>query len=531
MNADSWSMLAGGLGLFLLGMKLMSDGLRTAAGDSLRRTLQQATKTTLRGILAGASITAMVQSSSAVTVATIGFVNAGLLSLLQAVGVIYGSNIGTTMTGWLVSLIGLHISIKALAMPLIASGALINLIARRNSYRAIAQALAGFGLFFLGIDMLKVAFEGMGNQFDLASMASEGLISILRFVGIGVLLTFFMQSSSATIAITLTATAGGMIPLPAAAAMVIGANIGTTTTALLAVIGATTAARRVALAHVAFNIVTGIVALLLLPLLLFGLQGAEQWFGVQLNAAITLAAFHTLFNILGVVLMWPLTPLMVTWLERLFQYRQQGREDLPKYLDKNILATPSLAMDALQLELQRTRDMAMNNAAAAISAEAGTASNGLHKHQALRTLAIHIAGMIADIHSQELNESVARRLPMALESVRYHQLISDLAEALIDIKQQLQSIDHAELATAINNFRQQCAALVRQQGDAQTLHAQVGQLKRDYRQLKQQLLHHGIDGDIGIRQMVLWLDYLRMMFRMMQEVDRGNRSMQNFAAG
>ena len=244
------------LGLFLLGMRLMTDGLKYAAGSSLRRIIEESVSTRLRGIASGAFITSIVQSSSAVTVAAIGFVNAGLVDFGHAVSIVYGSNIGTTMTGWLVALLGFNINIKAFAIPAVGLGMFLRLVQRESRTAAFGDVLAGFGIFFIGIGVLKDAFAGLGQNLQLAGLGGEGAMAVVIFVGIGFLLTFLMQSSSASIAIILTAVAGNVISMPDAAAAVIGANVGTTTTAALSVIGATTDAKRLACAHVIFNIIT-----------------------------------------------------------------------------------------------------------------------------------------------------------------------------------------------------------------------------------------------------------------------------------
>ncbi|HHK60586.1 MAG TPA: Na/Pi cotransporter family protein, partial [Desulfobacterales bacterium] len=246
--------LAGGIGLFLLGMGLMTDGLKYAAGRSLKTILAESTRTRLRGILAGCGITALVQSSSAVTVATIGFVNAGLMDLAHAVSVIYGANIGTTMTGWLVSLVGFKFDLKALSMPFVGGGMLLRAMRPESRQGALGEVLAGFGVFFLGIDVLKQNFAGVAAHVDFAALASYGGWSVVLFVLLGFLLTTCMQSSSAAIALVLTAVATGVVGYEEGAALIVGANVGTTTTAALAVIGATVSARRLAMAHVGFNI-------------------------------------------------------------------------------------------------------------------------------------------------------------------------------------------------------------------------------------------------------------------------------------
>ncbi|NVK87082.1 MAG: Na/Pi cotransporter family protein, partial [Gammaproteobacteria bacterium] len=237
--------ILGGLGLFLLAIDNMTDGLKYAAGASLRAALSQWSKTPLRGIFSGCLMTAVVQSSSAVTVAFLGFVNAGLISVRQALGIIYGANVGTTMTGWLVALIGFKMNIQAFALPLIGIGVLMKLIKPNQRVASLGLALVGFGLFFVGIDILKEAFEGIVKVFDISQFTADGITGVASFLLIGIVMTILTQSSSAAIALTITAASTGMIGLYAAGAMVIGANIGTTSTALLATIGATSNAKRV----------------------------------------------------------------------------------------------------------------------------------------------------------------------------------------------------------------------------------------------------------------------------------------------
>jgi len=227
ISFSSIGQLIGGVGLFLLGMMLMTDGLKVAAGQSLKQLLERGTGTAVHGLLSGALLTALVQSSSAVTVAAIGFVNAGMLTLERSVWVVFGSNIGTTMTGWLVALVGFKIKIALFALPAIGVGMVLKLTGGDTRRGAVGLALAGFGLFFVGVSVLKDAFEGVAQTIDISGLYAEGLAGVLIFVGIGFLMTLLTQSSSAALSIALAAAAGNLVALEPAAAMVIGANIGT----------------------------------------------------------------------------------------------------------------------------------------------------------------------------------------------------------------------------------------------------------------------------------------------------------------
>jgi len=414
--------LAGGVGLFLLGMGLMTDGLRLAAGPALGRFLTRSTKTRLRGLAAGVLVTAVVQSSSAVTVATIGFVNAGLLNLSQAVWVLFGANVGTTMTGWLVALVGLKFKIEALALPLIGIGMLLRLFGEGKRSGAFGTALAGFGVLFLGIDMLKEAFSTVSTDFILP--AGDGIRDIVIQVGMGILLTVLMQSSSAALVIVLTAAEGGLITTQGAAAVVIGANIGTTVTALIAAFGATPNAKRVAAAHILFNLLTGIVALLLLPWLIGFLALLRQWLDLADAPATMLALFHTVFNVLGVILVWPVAARMTALLDARFRSAEED-EGRPRHLDKTVLGVPSLALDALHSEMRHMGGIALSTVRAAIEAPSGPAP-GRHKLVVAR-LSQAIADFVTQLHGSGMSGESARRLPEILRTARYYETATELA--------------------------------------------------------------------------------------------------------
>ena len=338
----------GGVGLFLLGMWLITEGLRVAAGASLERLLSSWTRSRWRGLLSGTLLTALVQSSSAITVAALGFVNSGLLRFERAVWVIFGSNLGTTLTAWVVALIGVKFDIDVLALPLVGVGALLRVFAPVDRYRNLGMALAGFGILFMGIDVLSSGFQNLGDQFTVPT--GEGALFWLVLAGI--VLTSLMQSSSAAVALVLTALAGGMLGFREAAAMVIGANVGTTSTALIATLGATANARRLAVAHVLFNLLTGIMAFALLGGLIRVVEVLAEMLWLAGDPAAKLALFHTCFNLLGVMMMWPIEPTLSRFLLSRFKERQSSKEKL-QFLDRNLVALPDAARPALAQELER----------------------------------------------------------------------------------------------------------------------------------------------------------------------------------
>jgi phosphate:Na+ symporter len=412
--------LAGGVGLFLLGMAMMTDGLRLAAGPALERILAQATRTRWHAFGSGVLVTALVQSSSAVTVAAIGFVNAGLLGLGGALWVLFGANVGTTMTGWIVALVGLKFKIEALALPLVGLGAALRLTGQGSRRAPLGDALAGFGLLFLGIAMLQDAFGGLAARIELPQ--GEGLLPVLAQLLAGLLMTVLMQSSSASMTVALTAAQGGLLSAQGAAAVVIGANIGTTVTAVLASLGATANAKRAAAAHVLFNVLTAVVALALLPWLVAALAELRAALGLPADPAAKLALFHTLFNLLGVLLMWPVADRLTAKLQ---QHFRSGEDEAARtrYLDDNVLAVPALALEALQRELGR----AGQHVRAVLRALPAGAAGSQADHRAAAALLRACERFVDRVQRAALTPALAQRLAQLLRQLRYQQTALEMA--------------------------------------------------------------------------------------------------------
>ncbi|MFC1536663.1 Na/Pi cotransporter family protein [Pseudomonadota bacterium] len=527
--------LAGGIGLFLLGMQMMTDGLKMSAGKSLRQILKKSTRTPLRGILSGALITSMVQSSSAVTVASIGFVNAGLLNLTQAIRVAYGSNLGTTMTGWLVAIIGFGFQIKAFALPAICIGMLMTLFAKHGRYPAIGKAVAGFGLFFLGIELMKSGFAGLESLIVFDALQQGGITGLVVFVGAGFLMTLIMQSSSAAIAITLTAAAGGVVALPAAACLVIGANVGTTSTAALAAIGATPNARRVAAGHVIFNLVTGFVALVILPFILMAIDLFQQQSGMEGGPATFLALFHTIFNLLGIALMWPITGKLVRYLKQRFKAAEED-EARPKYLDKTLLGTPSLAHEALGKELERIQTISIRMAEDAINTEASLSPRLATDRFVMDRLIDAVADFTSELRRSDLPDEIAEALPLSMAATRYFSDVGELAQE-IDIRQSKkvstisEDVDEVlaenrRLAISILESIQQPAR------DEQTLiqeSATLEGLERSYELVKAKLLRLGTTGKLAVRHMLALIELMKNIERLVNYSVKGQNTLYSFS--
>ena len=520
--------LLGGIGLFLLGMMLMTDGLKLAAGKALRNILENSTKTPMRGVLSGALITSIVQSSGVVTVAIIGFVNAGLMNLGQAITIIYGTNIGTTMTSWLVAIIGFKLNLKAFALPAIGLGMILRLAKGNTNKGAMGEVLVGFGIFFLGIDVLKSTFEGIGTGIQLANLGGGGFMSLLVFLGIGFMLTFAMQSSSAALAIVLTATAGGVIPINDAAVVVIGANVGSTSTAAIAVLGATPNARRVAASHVIFNVITGLLALLLLPLLLKFLSLIRQILGQDTGPVTILAMFHTIFNILGVLLLWPLTKRMVRFLKKRFVSAEED-EARPMYLDKNVVSTPVLAMHALAKELERLGQIARRMAKGAISSEVGTSPQLGRDKVILDKLETKVGEFVNLMQRSNLPAGFDDLLPNGLRVAGYYASIAELAIMVTDKQVELQPLEDEKTVTAMALFKGSVVDILKHADveaegyNVNSCMEKVHLLIDEYHDLKAQLLREGTRGMIQVRQMVLLQEFISYIRRIAEQAEKGAR--------
>lgn len=366
--------LVGSLGVFLFGMKIMSEALQKVAGSRLKHLLGRLTANKLSAVLTGLVVTCVVQSSSATTVMVVSFVSASLLSLTQAIGVIMGANIGTTLTAWMVSLLGFKVKVSAFALPAVGLGLPMTFL-RGARTRQLGEVLIGFGLLFLGLELIKESIPKITSEQMawVAPLTQHGFFSLLLFVGIGGLLTVVLQSSSATTTLTLTLAALGWLPYEMATAMVLGENIGTTVTANLAAIGAPPEARQAARVHFLFNVFGALWALLtmkvfLLPLVdaivpgdpylnLQALHGDEARLAAA-SATITvhLAAFHTAFNVINVSLMLPLTQ----QLERVVKWWVKDgakREPAVRYLSLALIETPELMLVQAGKEMQHMSDV------------------------------------------------------------------------------------------------------------------------------------------------------------------------------
>jgi len=514
--------LAGGLGLFLLGVSMITDGLKLAVGSRLRNVLARSTRTAWHGIGSGFVLTGLVQSSGAVTIATIGFVNAGLLGIKQALTIVLGATVGTTTTSWFVAIVGFNFSISAFALPLIGAGMLLRLAGPSHRTGAIGEALAGFGLFFIGIDFLREAFDGLSANIDLMALAPEGVLGIAVFIGLGLIMTVLTQSSSASIALTLTAVSGGLLSFPMAAAAVIGATVGTTSASALAVIGATANAKRVAAGHVIINSVNALIGVLLLPGLMW-LYQTNEWVGA--NIALSLAIFHTTLNAVGMLLQQAFVGATARWLSNRFRTKAEelGR---PQYLDSNVLASPALALDAFLLELQRMADLTRQHALAALSSEGAPGRDLEQQHDGLRQLAREIESAVTRLETGRLHKDVTAQLPMILRIANY------IDEAVAHSQENAESDSDAEylLRTAVRDkvvaYQLGVLKLIEACNasdpnyNIESIEREYQELREQWRDLKSYLLEASVSGLVPMHRMNPAIDSLRAMLRVAERSTR-----------
>ena len=347
--------IVAGIAIFLIGMVFMEDGFKLFSGGILEKVLEKSTKTVPKAVATGFFATAIVQSSSLLTIIVISFLSAELISLSGAIGVIFGSNIGTTTTAWIVSAFGVKIKIAHYAMPMLIFGVIFR-FNDNKSYQGLGNVLVGLGFVFLGIGYMKDGFEHLKEGLDLAQFAIDGYLGVLVYIFIGAVATVVIQSSSATMALIITALATGQIEYTNALALAIGANIGTTVTAIIGSLSSNANGKRLAVAHFIFNIVTGFIAILFLYQLADIVDYLSVLIGIgETDYAMKLALFHTIFNIIGVLAVSPFTNRLVKFLKGLFKEAKQEIQRA-QYLDSVVTVIPEAAIKSLHKEVSHLYD-------------------------------------------------------------------------------------------------------------------------------------------------------------------------------
>jgi len=432
----------GGLGLFLYGMIQMSEGLKKAAGTKLKGVLESMTKTRVVACLVGAGITALIQSSSAATVMVVGFVNAGLLTLKQAISVIIGTNIGTTATAWLVSISGFEFKITSYALPAIAVGFGLQILGRTRTAKNIGEIILGFGILFIGIDFMKGAFDGLqdspGTQALFIKAANNPILAILA----GMVVTMLIQSSSAAVAsVQLLAMSGAFgtnweVSLSAAIPFILGSNIGTTITAQLAAFRANLNARRAAWAHTMFNVIGALICVWFIGWIsklvrIIGPELTKETIGVSIAIA------HTTIKAFEAVFFLPLTGVLEKIVVKLVPEKSGDLVVRPTVLERHLLATPELAMDQARREIVR---MAQTSKRAVLLAIEGLVEKNRKKLEMARTteevtdtLQYEITSYLAALSTKELSVQMSTELPVWLHTINDLERVGDHAVNIVEI--------------------------------------------------------------------------------------------------
>lgn len=430
----------GGLAFFFFGMKTMSEGLKKVAGDRLKNILYMATKIPIIGLLVGAAVTCLIQSSSATTVMVVGFVNAGLLALKEAISVIIGANIGTTFTAWLVSTMSVF-KISHYALPIVAVGFGLNSFGKTKNAKFWGQILMGFGILFVGLGFMKEAFEPLKESQRVKDIFVTFSDNPLLGVLVGVIFTVLLQSSSATIAIVQVLAFSGLITFPAAIPLILGDNIGTTITAQLAAVGGNTNAKRAAMSHTVFNVVG------VLYMLFFVYTG---WFvkfiefiipgDITLkNVMFYIAVSHSLFNVFNALAFLPFIGALEKICIRIVPKKKGAVEIGPQYLERHLLDTPPIAIAQAQRETVRMLGIASQSVSIAVES---FLENDLDKltaiqelEEAVDNLQSEITQYLVELSQKNLTQIQSEELPVLIHSVNDVERVGDHSENIMELSE------------------------------------------------------------------------------------------------
>jgi phosphate:Na+ symporter len=445
--------ILGGLALFLYGMKILSEALQGAADDKLERILWRFTNNRFKGVLTGLAITSVIQSSSATTVMLVSFVNAGLINLTQAIGIIFGANIGTTVTGWIVAMIGFKIKVTALALPAIGIGFFIRFF---NSERVKqwGNVLLGFGILFLGLSIMSDSVKDLRDSPMIMEFMgryrADTFFSTIFVVLIGTAVTFVIQSSSATMAMTMTLAFNGIIDFNTACALILGENIGTTITAYLAALGSSVNARRAARVHMLFNVfgviwILFILKIFYLPFIDFIVPGDPYSADAAVRASAIpdhMAAFHTIFNVINTIIFLPLVGFLAYIVTRMIPDKAPGAdgEFHLKYISTSLLATPSMNINQAKLESKRMVGLALQMYTRVIELYKNpTAKLGSRVEEILTMenhidqLEVEISTFLVRVSQESISEEQSHDISSLLHRVNEIEKIGDHCENLLKI--------------------------------------------------------------------------------------------------
>lgn len=514
--------LLGGLGLFLYGMNIMAEGLQKSAGDKLKTIVEKLTSNTFMGVIVGTVVTAIIQSSSAATVMVVGFVNAGIMNLTQAIGVIMGANIGTTVTAQLVSF-----KLEALAPIALGIGIIMYLFTKKQRTKELSLVLLGFGILFTGMEFMKDAvkplaeFEGFRNA--LIYFGNHQILGILA----GFLITGIIQSSSASMGMLIALASEGLIPLSAALPILYGDNIGTCVTSLISSIGASRNAKRAAIMHLTFNVIGTIIFMLILN---YPITRVVTWLDPN-DSARQIANAHTIFNVANVIILLPFAKLIVNLVLRFMPITEEESEaqTKTKYLDERILQTPSIALGNTVKEVIRMGDKANKSLEHAMKSLINKSSVDVEKtvkyEETVNALQREILNYLLELSKSPLNDYERQSVDLLFNTVNDIERVSDHAENISELSSVAIEKDLTFSKTAIEemeniynkaaeNFRLSLKCL--EEGDKKSttkiykVEEEVDALEKLYKKKHMERLNNG---NCTIDSGVLFLDLLTNLER------------------
>ena len=415
ISEENIKIILSGIAIFLIGMHFMEDGFKLFSGGTLEKILEKFTNNKYKAAFTGFISTSIVQSSSLISVIVISFLSVELISLAQGLAIVFGANLGSTTTAWIVAGLGLNIKISLYAMPMIIFGVIFR-FSKNNNYVGLGNILLGLGFVFLGISYMKEGFDTLRSTIDLASYSVDGYLGIFIYILIGAIATVVIQSSGATMAIIITALAGGNIIYIDALALAIGANVGTTVTAVIGSLSSNQNGKRLAFGHFIFNIVTGIVAVALIYILKDLVDFISPYLGISNeNYSMKLALFHTIFNLLGIIILFPFISYIVV-LSNKFIHDKERKDSKPIYLDKANMKIPYNAMVSIQKEVIHLYDNAQKAILHAISIHTSEMKTEEDIKKILARPQIKIDTNLNDIYQNNLKDLYSEIIEFALIS-------------------------------------------------------------------------------------------------------------------
>ena len=416
-----------GLSLFLYGMQLMGDGLQKVAGEGLKGIIRRLTKNRFMSVLVGMFVTTIIQSSSATTVMVVGFVNAGLMTLSQAVGVVFGANIGTTITGQMVSF-----NLSQWAPLVIAAGLISNMLTKNPKVKEASEIFIGFGILFIGMSTLSSSLEPLKELPEFTNWIVQYGNNPYIGVGIGLLMTLVLQSSSATIGVLIALASQGVLPIATAVYIIFGDNIGTCTTALISSLGTSRRGKQVALFHLSINIIGTIYFMLFFTGILTNVVSSID----PGNVARQIANAHTIFNIVNVIILFPFTNLLVKMIKTIIPDGEDDEDTVTRYLDKRILVTPSIALENTMFEFavmaQETSLALQNSIGAARNRDKKLVKKALDNEQRINEFEKAIVQYLVEISQQNVSSQDQQIIDELFSTANDIERIGDHAENIAD---------------------------------------------------------------------------------------------------